>query len=101
MKLHLVIAAAGVAAATSLASPGVASAHGQCGWRWSNYWQQTVYRCWSYGPTYYAPYYRPYYEHYYGRYYHPGYYRPYYGHYGYPYYRPYYGRPRVNVWFGY
>lgn len=68
-----------------------ASAHYQnCGYQWSDYLGQWVYRC----RTYYRPYYRPYYYPY------PSYYHPYY--YPYPYYLPYqaYG-PRLHLFFGY
>lgn len=68
-----------LSALVAFAAP--ANAYSTCGYRWSNYWGQWVYRCVTYSPHY-RPYYRPYYQ---------PYYRPYYGpHYGYPYYDPYY-----------
>lgn len=75
-----------------------ANAHTTCGYRWSNYWGQWVYRCVTH-----SPYYRPYYQPHYGTYYRP-YYGPYYGYpyyHPYGYYQPYYGRPGISLWFGF
>lgn len=95
MKKFLAVCATAVALAFS-ATP--AEAHQYCGWRWSNYWDQMVYRCVQYSPYYNSlyygyPYYRPYYS---------PYYRPYYGPYYRPYYRPYgtYYGPNFYLHFG-
>lgn len=74
-----------------MAAPASAHYGEYCGYRWSPYWNQWVYRCVSYQRPYYRPYYYPY----------PSYYHPYY--YPYPYYRPYYQPygPRLHLFFGY
>ena len=71
---RLVLSLVALAGLALWAAP--ASAYGsQCGYRWSNHWQQMVYRCVSYERPYYQPHVYP---RYYGPYAYPRYHRPYY-----------------------
>lgn len=66
-----------------MAAPASAHYGEYCGYRWSPYWNQWVYRCVRYHRPYYQPYYRPYYRPY------PNYSHPYYPYpYSYPYSYP-------------